>query len=59
MGSVLVFKGGNNAIECGSSLKTVITALNTIKQAVEAGELDAAIAQVVTKRGAAKKAAAK
>ena len=39
----LAFAKGMNAIEC-SSLKAVVTTLNTVKQAVAAGELDATIA---------------
>jgi len=46
---VLQFAKGANAIE-GPNLKVVITVLNTIKTAVQAGELDSAIAAATAKR---------
>lgn len=55
--SPLQFAKGANAVET-SSLKGVVTVLTTIKAAVHAGELDAAIEAVAAKR-TAKKAMAK
>src|SRR5665213_2487166 len=46
---ILQFAKGTNAIEC-PSLKGVVTTLQTIKTAVAAGELDAAITAVAAKR---------
>jgi len=46
---VLQFAKGINAIQC-ASLKAVGTTLNTLKQAVTAGELDAAITAATPKR---------
>ena len=52
----LQFSKGTNAIEA-PSLKGVVAVLNTVKSAVEAGELDSAITAVAVKRE--KKSAAK
>ena len=46
---ILQFAKGANAIEC-PSLKGVVATLNTVKQAITAGELDSAIAAVAAKR---------
>ena len=49
--TVLKFAKGTNAIEA-SNLKGILTVLNTIKAAAQAGELDAAVAAVTTKQSA-------
>jgi hypothetical protein len=47
--NVLKFAKGTNAIEA-PSLKGIVTVLNTVKSAVEAGELDSAITALAAKR---------